>query len=475
MTPTLRLATLDQVTTYDLYAGTLRVQEGSWETRTPSGRSDFKGSMFGGAAKFQSYDRVTETLALIGSDTVANLLTAVNAIEAFQERARLWHNDPVQDVSSWLEFNADGESARRSLIYDLALSYPQMTGVSALLSTAKLAARLAIIRHPLWESVAADSYTTPTLDCLGGQLAIAPAAGSTAPGRMPAFYVNGVSGSGPLATIWAGIRETYETVTGFVSKWECESGTPGTDAAVAGETGASPSGSSNNKIQVTFVTTANAKRLTLTVNQIAPAAATAQIGRYVVLCRCKVSAGGTVALQLRTGNVGMADADLTQNEVSYVTETAWKLVELGEFQIPPVGWRGYRSATDHAKYTQAQIWAEVVSGSGVTLDLDCLILIPAGAYVKLEGAAVQYAPGSPTPYTYPAAVYTDENDVNAAIAYLSATSPAASLKPTIRDWYCPAAGGVLVLAAERSTGGVLGDLVYPVLYVYKRWLSFRAA
>lgn len=478
MALTLRLATYDQGTTYDLYAGTLRLSEGSWETRTPSARMEFKDVGFGSQKTFKGYDRVTETFGLFGDDTVPNLLAAVNAIEAFQERCRRWHEDPCVDVSAWLEFNADGESARRSLIYDLALNYGQMTGASPLLDTARLTGRLAVVRHPLWESVSEDGYLTPTVSCLGGTLAIAPSATCTAPGRIKALHLNGVSGSGPIYRVWAGIRNAYEGFGDFVSVWECELGTMTAgdathkDTAIGGESGASPSGSSNNKATCTFAGTATAdKRLSLKVADVTSHWQD-QIGHYLVLCRCKVGAGTTVALQLRKGAAGMADADYEQNGLAYVANTSWQLVELGEAQIPGSGWRGAHANDDIVKSTQLQLWAERVEGAG-SLELDCLVLIPTTHFCKIEGAAIQYA-GGMVPLTYPATIYTDENDATTALAYLAAGTPAAMLKPTIRDWYLPVGGGLLVVAGERETQQVLADQVYPVMYVHKRWLSYSS-
>jgi hypothetical protein len=472
MAAVLRLANVGQTTTVDLLGSALKLRAGRWGTRTPAQESQWQYAPFGAAASFQRYSPIVETFELTGQGSGATLLAAVGALEAFQEKARRWHNDPLADESVWLEWHAAGENTKRSLVYDLGVQYPASLGMAPLMPFGALAAQLTITRHPLWENVDTDTYTTPTLSCLGGQWALTPGAACTAPARIRKLILNGVSGSGPLYRVWVGIRPVYAGFTNFLSTWECEDSDAllGTDADR--QTGGGASG--GGWVRVTFATAAGSvKRLTIKVADVTSNYQD-QLGHYQLLCRCKVDSGTAVALDIRQGSAGMADADHVVNEPAYITNTSWQLIELGRVQIPPSGWRAAHGNNDIVKSTQFQLWAERLSGTGY-LHLDCLVFIPATHFVKVEGAAIQYQAGSPAPFTYPAEIITDENDTRTALAYLAATSPAAVLQPVDQEWYLPTDGGLLVLAAERQAEHVLAEYVYPVMYTHPRWLSFRGA
>lgn len=461
-----RLANLTQTTVYDLLNGTLRLVENSWETRTPAVQNDFKTLPFGGTASFKNYDRVQETMGLIGADTVGNLLTAANAIEAFQELARRWHNDPLQSASAWLEFNASGEGARRSLIYDLALTYGQMVGITPTLAALKLQARLSLTRHPLWEATSADTYTNLAMSTLGGT-AILTTGASVVPARIKEFRVNGVAYP-LLYRVWAGLREANLGTAHFSAVWECENAaaTMGTDATR--QTGGA--GSGGGWVDVIFATPTACQRWSMRVGDTG-AYAEEYLGTYQVLCRCKVTAG-TVALQFRAGATStLTTPATTPNELVYVTNTAYRLIPLGEFQIPAAGYRAAQYDPYAIQFTEAQIWAERIDGAG-TLALDCIVLIPAGHTVKAVGANIYTDPG---PEYYPLKFYTHENDTTAAVAKRGPGEPAVNLEEaTFQDWYLPNTTALLVVAAEAEDQHVLGSQVDTILTAYKRFLSYRA-
>jgi len=476
MAAVLQLTSSSGTLTADLLSTALTLRQGAFNTRGPQIEGEFKPQGMATTFVPHNYERVTETWELVKRDTAANLRAAVYAVERLLEQARRWHEDALLAEACWLQWNVDGEESRRSLVYHGTLSYAG--GVAnPMLDSGALAARLQLIRHPLWEDAASDSYSTPTLSCHGGKWPLTADVTSTAPQRIAAFTLNGVSGSGPLARVWAGIRRSTGNDANFQSVWECELGTltagdpTHKDTALGSESGASPVGSSNNnKAVTTFATTPTlAKRATISVANVT-ANYSDQVGSYLLLLRCKVDSGTAVSVQARVGATGMTDADHAPNEAAYATATDWRLLPVGNLQIPPAGWRYERRLYDSIQATQIQLWAERLSGAG-SLHLDCLLLIPTLHQVAFEGAAIQY--GSPS-LLYPAVVYTDENDVQTILAYLAATAPSASLKPlTLKNWYLPLYGGLLVLAAERSANHVLTDQVYPVLTVYPRWLSYR--
>jgi hypothetical protein len=462
MTPTLKLVTADLSASIDLYNGTLKLIDGSWQTKTPSVRHDFKELMFGLTTTFQGYERVRETLGLLGVNTEANLRAAVNAIEAYQEQIRLWHNDPCQDTSIWLEVGSEGEEPRRALLYDLVLDYPAMlAGVNPLLPTAKLQAHLALTRHPLWESITNYGYSSGDIPALGGSWTLTPTVICTAPHRLNLCQIIPKAGSGPFYRVWAGIRETYEGFSHFLSNWECELGTRAGGATQQASAGAS----SGYYVQATPTATAT-KYLTIKVADVS-AFPLEQIGQYTLLCRCRVSSG-EVAVIAKSGASGMADADHRANEAAYVSNTSWRFAELGEIQIPISGWRVGHADVNTIRSTEIQLYAELVSGSGVTLDLDCLVLIPARHFIKIEETGINASYG----YAY---IYVDENEATTVLVNNAAGHTAPVMKQTIRDWYLPIAGGLSVWAAERAASQELTDIIRASVSEYPRWLSYRGA
>ena len=475
MAAVLRLANVGQTTTVDLLGGALKLRAGGWQTRTPTQENQVQASRFGATASFQHYNMVTETFDLMGQGSNAALRTAINALEALQEQTRRWHSDPLVDESVWLEWNTDGENAKRSLIYEIGLQYPASRGVTPLLPFGALAVQLAVTRHPLWENVTADTYSAIGLAALGGTWTptVGASVRGTAPGRIATCSVYGSGDTYTLDKFWIGIREPRFGTAGFVSRWECENGTVGTDTVKrkdAGE-GASPSDTPTyNKVRVTYVTTALAKRLSITVNDVCASNWLHEAGRYVVLARCKVS-GGTSAVQLRYGANQAPESGFAANESVYVSNTAWGLVSLGEVQIPPVGTRNNTYQTADVRYTELQLWAEQIGGAGTWLDLDCLALIPAEHYVAASGAEINYSPAGTGAH-----VYVAENDVITGYAEDTSNYARRALENlTPRDWYFPVDGGMIVAAAERSTGSVLADVLNLSLSLRGRWLSYRSS
>ena len=119
--------------TYDLLGGTLKLEARSWRTRTPAVVGKYRHVAYGAQAQFSHFGVLVEQMDLVGQDTVSNLITGVNDIEDFLERARLNSMMPQRSTNVWLEAHADGESARRSLVYEGSLAYSSAAGISRFL------------------------------------------------------------------------------------------------------------------------------------------------------------------------------------------------------------------------------------------------------------------------------------------------------------------------------------------------------
>jgi len=460
--------------TYDLLSGTLRLVEQSWRTRTPAVVGSYRHVPYGAQPQFSHFGVVVEQMDLIGEDSASGLITAVNKIEDFLERARLNRMMLQRSNNIWLEGNVDGENIRRALVYEGSLVYPTSVGISPLMPRQVLRAKLSVSRHPFWENAAATSATQNNVSCLGGTWYSSSGTGR-APGRIGNFQINGRNGGGgPLYRFWVGIREYLWGYSGFVPVWEAEDGTnnnPATDTSDQ----ASAAASGGYYVQCGFTTTtAMTKRFTIRGRDVS--AGWGMRGRYLVVARLRVGTGTTCAVQIKTGLSGGNALD--PREIVYVDDavfgTNWHMVELGEVDIPPVGTQFYgRPQGDLEAETTIEVWAERVSGNN-GLGIDCLIMIPSRHIAFVEGGAVQYD-GGPPATRKPVRIFTYADDTVDAMSYEYQSIADNTVGFSVRDFYLPHEGWLVVLAGERATQSVLGDAVDVAMDYYARWPSYRGS
>lgn len=474
MTTVIKIGNTDG-TYLDILGGTLQVKSASWAPASAGPSGTYKHDLFGSQFTFERYGTVTETMELVGVATAADIRTALTTLSQLAEQCRRWHSDPLEDNAVWLYWQADSESAaRRALLYAITIQFASTPGLNPLLDKSGIHIRLTLTRHPLWEIEATSTLTQAGISTLGGKWVASTTATGTAPRRLQSTTIR-YEYSAALARVWLGIRPPYEGNTSFVPLWELEEGVMGTDAAVATEAGVSPVGSvADNKVSVSFATVAtNAERVSITPARVTGITDAEHMkGRYVVLCRCKVSSG-TVALEMRVGYSGATAANLAPLAPVYISNTSYRLIELGEAQFPPAGWRTANGAdvSVACAYTQLSIFAERISGSG-TLSLDALVLIPATHYVKLEGASIWYDVGDSTPYD--GYILTHENDITEVIGNVNAdpSSTVAAVEHSAREWYFPMDGGIIVMAGEGDSAHVMDETVTLSLVAHTRWTNF---
>jgi hypothetical protein len=458
-------------TIVDLHAGTLKLEAESWSSRTAPMEGSYKYTKFGAQPKFDHLGVMVENFGLIGDDTVANLITGHNKIMAVIEKARLYHEDPLQSESWWLEANANGESAKRALLYEGSLQALTGVGLDPLMATKKLRLGCSLSRHPLWESTAKTEIVIGLSGVAVEGAAVA--GGGTAPSRIAVASVMGASGGGIFDTVWMGIRPTYAGTQYFKSLCYLADGTLGTDTALVYDaTGLHPG--NPNVPRCTFATVATeANRVTITMIQVAPTDYTHMCGRYLLLLRARVSEG-TVAVRLKFG--GATDAAWVSQTPVYITSTNWHLYETGEITIPATGMQVQESDlhavanayTGDVRNSQWEIWAERVSGAG-SIDLDGIMLIPSGHMIYAKSGLIQYA------YFQAALhIYTNERDEVRPIYVDASSYPSEATTWYARDWYIPAAGGLLVSALDNSTASNSRSHL-AVLFgnSYPRWYNFR--
>jgi hypothetical protein len=469
-------------TIVDLHAGTLKLEAESWSSRTAPMEGSYRYTKFGAQPKFDHLGVMVENFGLIGDDTVANLITGHNNIMAVIEKARLYHEDPLQSESWWLEANANGESAKRALLYEGSLQALTGVGLDPLMATKKLRLGCSLSRHPLWESTAKTEWSLlhDEASCIG-QYGKTISPGGTAPARIARLSLIIDPSVEPASqfvdSLWVGIRPLYGGVTGYTGKALVMliDGTAGTDTSLTVDD-ASAIGNVH-KAQCAFATTTTeAKRLTMTMVQHAPVggAYAHMCGRYLLLLRAKTSAG-TVAVRLKFG--GSTDAQFVSQTPVYITSTAWHWYEMGEVVIPATSLQ-YPAADIYGgisggsvadvRNAQWEVWAERVGGI-CNFDFDGLVLMPCEHMAFARGGTVGQAVTGPALH-----VATNEADVSQGIFTDASGYPSVASTWYTRDFYIPAAGGFFVTCVDSTT--VAQDAMgTPFIYgsYYPRWYNFR--
>lgn len=405
-------------------------------------------------------ERVFETFNLVAEGTDAAIIAAENQLSDHLYEAELFHRDPLRKLGILLRVQAESEaSSRTALIYRGELAPMMQQNITPMLGRSGAFYQLTLERH-VWETTSTGP-TFSNVSVLGGVSSLTDM-GGTLLGRLGALDVVARSGGGgPLHKIWVGCRPVYEGSTTFVAKWECEAGTNGTDASDTVD--ASDSG--GNKVRVSFATvTTLAKRLSMTVTTFITTPKDL-VGRYLVLLRGSVTSG-VVALQMRSGFA--SSENFTPHKTVYVSNTTDQLLELGEVAVPPFGYRQQFQGNDAVKQFQLQFWAERVSGTG-SLDMDCLVLIPAEHSFFVSGASLSHSVGDVNQVIF----LTFEDDRKTVLQYTN-DIPQSNLEFGHTNWAYPNGGGIMVIAAERNGSQVIGDVVDLEITRYPRWRTYAS-
>lgn len=449
MAVTFRLADYERSETFALTSGTLNLRRNGWRTVTPSSDGEWSPGKYGLRYMPLRFQPVVDTLALVATGTESTIRTAINSLMTLVERVRLWHSDPTRSNSIWLEAASEGETVKRALIYDMVLEIGD-GDFTPLLSVGGIGVRLVITRHPLWESLpGSNSNDSGAISCWGGVTSSSAFGllGGDVSTRIGRLQVQETTGD--TYELWAGIRPSNYGVTNWVSTWELESGSAGTDTAAS----AASDASNGSEMRCTFATTASmAARVTIAVSNVITTASVQDdaIGRYLVLLRCKTDAG-TVGLRLYQGIGTTASDHAPVSEEVYITNTAYKLIPLGEIVIPPFGFRALTPAGFQDPGRVAlQLRAEVASGAPSKFDMDALAMVPAEHMI--------YARALPTNGTGTTYFITHEDDSTQVIG--TDTAGAVMLgEYTMRDFYWPIESGSLYVYGQGAAAHVLTNTI----------------
>ena len=444
----------DEAAKVDLLGGGLQLRRGTW---IPKPAADGR--------------EVIETLYLAGLGGNADIIAELGRIEDLLEKARRWPLNPVQVGGTWLEWGIDAEprvpaesgyASKRAWVYGGDLQVVAPKGLPGPLMEEKIAARLALRRHGVFENLepVTDSYTGYAFGTAYTLTGISES--GTVPGRIQKATISAGVGC-DVQEYWVGIRPVNAGVNSFSPVWILSDGVAGTDASDITDA----TTFDVYRVQVTFATeTGLAERVS--VDTVQAHAATPEWdhwrGRYMVLVRAKVDSSTECGMVLHYGD---RHGSQTALEEVFLDNTSWKLIELGEVTIPPGGYReAYEvSGDDLIKYFTFSVYAERLSGTGY-LHLDSLYLIPTDCYAHGIFDAEDVSGCELAIFTTP-----DDRQDARMVAY--STQYTLQGETVLSNWVLPVDPGVLVVAGQEMTQHNLLDTYDVDLTWFPRWPLFR--
>lgn len=469
-----RISTYDRTTYVDINSTAVYIRTDTWRT-TPEPENGL----------------ITETFDLVFVGNNATVRTAAETLSHMISRLAEWNNDPLNEVSIWYEENSDGEAStvKRSLITELVVSPLQENKYTQLLGNNAAFRSVVLTHRDIYEDAATPAEDYSDVSAMGGKVNKGTFTGSAVTRPIMTRFSSG-SASYDFTKVWCGMKPLYgysvnDTNTYFDPVQEAEDGTAVTGAMYTSADGnTSPGGGANNSWRVTSVPTslnaaADWYAYLATASGASPAIQRRYSkGKYLVLGRVKVDAG-TVGLEFSYGADSQASApkSIYRNEMTYISNTAWSLIELGIYQYP-FHTRGltkiFPSGATYDDRGRMSIRIVQISGTTADFQLDCLVLIPSDHMAKASGATISdYAGADQTAF-----IVNEEDDPIAV--NLDYYAPGASYYPngnpetTFTDWTYPYGGTLYVVAAERSAGHYIADQIRVYFSAVPRYRAYIA-
>jgi hypothetical protein len=458
----------DNDKSYNLLTGTIRLIRGGYAQKTAVPNFEHDGLPYGGSAGFVKFQPMAEVIQVAGTESPTNLLAAERNIQGLLERARDYFTDPLQPAAVWLYNTSQGEyvqapdnHSKRALIYHGTLAIDNPDKFTGSFLNTSLFGQLVIMRHPLWEDADGTAFIddnvgvwADTSDMSGDAKYM-----GNAPARVAALTISGFTNN--ITKLWFGIRPAYKGFTDFDPMWELENGTNGTDTTTQTVTGAS----GGDAKRVTFSTATLTRRVTIQLSQAHTVSNYIHfMGRYLVLCRCKVDASTECGIRMHHGFV---DTPYAAQEEVLIDNTAWQLIELGEVTIPPRGWRAAGSFFyDNLSGYAIGLDAERLSGTGY-LYLDALYFIPAEYMIAAQGLSNSFVPIF--------SVITTPDDQVYSLVRSTAADSIPRLNPAVAapNWWIPVDPGFAVVAAQPDTDHSLTETCDLTFNYRPRWKTYR--
>lgn len=309
-----------------------------------------------------------QVVEIVCAWTIGDLLLVVNGEVAYAEDLTItWPSLPTRYRICAPDTGANTQTFLNAQIWPTALSSAQMMG---LYSWGRPEAELSFVITP-------TDGATPT-----------PVENTSA-----IYKIYGTPGDAParLRPIVAGYSADYDALAvqmrtsgvprvstgGPVVKFECESGTLGSNTAST----ADASASAGNVARFTPTTTVWLPRVTITVCADAVHMDPYQ-GRWRLMLQAKDNAS---AIQINSIKWRYKVADVPgdySDEVSLPSVSTRCLIDLGELTLPPTAWPEGAAASTGTEFSGSYLVIEIsamntIGSGGGTLDLDALYLAPA--------------------------------------------------------------------------------------------------
>jgi hypothetical protein len=401
---------------------------------------------------------VTEAFEVIDNDTLANMRTSDNDLETILEKARRWHRMKSEYESIWLRWHTDGETAKRALIYDYAKRHQPSLTDDPLMELSTIRESLAITRHPYFESVTAATSSTTGISTLGGTWDLSGTiSGGTIDGRINRFTMGAGAGD-EIKRLWLGITDSPHIAGSYDPVAECGDGNViDADTSIVSTT-----------METDFVDETLKYRFSVRLGDFADPQEL--VGRHLVLLRCQNDSGTASAVRLSTSwFVSPSASDSRQvQSIVYVTNTDYRMIELGEIEIPGSSWRQeVDDLTPDLQYWSLNFEIQRTSGSGKFI-ADAVVLIPSEHLLTWTDAV--FRPSN----TETAEIFTYEDDEVAGFTRM--TTPSRFIESAsvgARNWSYPINGGIVVIAAQDQNGHDRTATVQPGIEVFKRWLTYH--
>jgi len=421
---------------------------------------------------YQTSDELMWTnFDLVSTLADASFKYSIFKLDQLKEFARNYISDITNSDPVYLIWVTDGENNRHSIVYDLSYEIRAEENLSPLLGNNAAKVRLSVQHNPYWEADGSVTFAG-TVNTLGGTINMN--VGSISyPSRIQYMNVDGYNDefANHLTKAWIGIRDKRNGLGGFISKWETEYGSLGTDASF----GTSSAASNGTTTNITFATTAMNKRITVQWGNVATANYDDICGSYLVLGRIKLSAGTVeVVTELRHGWLGFAglESSVGVNYISAVTDANlvnYNLIPLGIVDIPPTGDRSAiasQTASIMSSYGLS-LYAERLSAGG-SMSVDCFVLIPNDHLLVLGSADINHFTGRSV------RAFTGDDDFSYAINR-SQSLGFGNIEYSFENWNYPMAGGALVVAAQSGSIHQLGGSVDISGYIFPRYRSYQGS
>lgn len=340
---------------------------------------------------------------------------------------------------------------------------------------------LTITHHPYNEAVSAVAASGSNgVSVIGGTVNYTDVVGDVN-ARLYYLNIDNIATARVYRRVWAGFRSDRRAggdAGNVASLWELELGAPGSSSGVTTDPTASPGGAGNTKVNCNFSGGADAgwaNRLSILMSDVTANYGN-QVGAFVVLLRAQVDTG---AAQVKIQQYNNNAAVYREGPTVDVDATGWTLYNLGTCEFPGRDLHATPTALFAATYDQRdgfEIWARVKPGAAVpSLDMDCLILIPADEYlIQVQSAEASGAASNQGDKIYVMIAPEDTAramNIDAVSSYFNIHCPVSVIGAGI-----PAGDGRLFIAIANDNAGTaptFSDTVDVELSTYPRWVHFR--